>query len=131
VLAWEGEVITLNIKGQIKSGKNHVQITRTGRRFPLKSFADWRDGVIDQILPQGPFVKIPPPLSIVIDYYPGDLIRRDAPGMIDALFHCFEKAGIVEDDAHFKAVLWREWPIHRENPRANVVIQALHVEAKA
>lgn len=62
------------------------------------------------------------PCWIDIDYYPGDRIRRDAPGIQDALFHVLEEAGIVLDDAQFKAVVYRERELTRKAPRCEVTI---------
>ena len=85
-------MIFLIIRGQCKSGKNNMGVTRQGRHFPLKAWAMWRDDVLMQIKgqidPNG--VIMCSPYKIDITYYKGDLRRRDVPGMIDALFHCFE-----------------------------------------
>ena len=115
----------LIIKGQIKSGKNNMVVTRQGRHFPKKAWEIWRNGVLAQILEQGPHKRLETAGRVIFEYYPGDLRRRDAPGMIDALFHCFERSGVVSDDALFQHVVWIQYPIDRLCPRAIVKIDAL------
>lgn len=109
------------IKGQCKSGKNHMQISRTGRHFPLKSFVDWRASVEAQVREQ---VGFPQPIEgrcfAFFDYVPGDLRRRDVPGMIDALFHVFERLALVKDDSLIKNVRWETQEINRDNPYVSV-----------
>lgn len=109
--------------GQMKSGKNHVQITRTGRRYPNKSFAKWRAAM----LPMMPKVAKPfmGRVAMICDYVPGDLIRRDAPGMQDAILHLLEKKGLVLDDAQVKEVHWKEFPMDRKRPLCRVTLQDL------
>jgi Holliday junction resolvase RusA-like endonuclease len=117
----------LKIQGQIKSGKNNMGVTRGGLHFPRRDWKEWRDGVLTQISAQ--LVGFLPPevasYAITFDYHPGDNRRRDVPGMIDALFHCLERAGVVKDDAHFKDVVWKTYPIDRGNPRVDIEISPL------
>lgn len=109
------------IKGQCKSGKNSMQVARTGRHFPLKSFVDWRSFTELQIREQ---VGYPEALEGTCKarfwYFPGDLRRRDVPGMIDAIFHVLERLTLVKDDSLIKDVTWTTWPLDRENPRVIV-----------
>ena len=112
------------IKGQCKSGKNSMQVARTGRHFPLKSFVDWRAGVEAQIISQvGKPRPIEGPCMAVFSYVPGDLRRRDVPGMIDALFHVFERVNLVEDDSLINDVRWITEPLDRSNPRVEVMVE--------
>lgn len=117
----EGMTVTFTLEGKLKSGKNHVQITRTGRRYPNKAFAAWRTEMLAGIpkLTRG-FIG---PVCMICDYVPGDLIRRDAPGMQDAILHLLEKGGIVLDDAQVKEVHWKEFPMDRKRPFCRVTIQ--------
>lgn len=113
--------IQFTLKGQLASGKNQVQITRTGHRYPNKRFAEWRNQALKQIPPcEQPFVG---PVYMVVDYVPGDLIRRDLDGMLSALFHLLEKTGIVLDDAQVKGLRWYTYPMDREHPNCRVTIQ--------
>lgn len=117
----DGAEVRFVIKGQCKSGKNHMQISRTGRHFPLKSFVDWRSGVEAQIMAQViPRIPLEGPCKARFWYFPGDLRRRDVPGMIDALFHVFERMTLVKDDSLIKDVTWTTWPLDRINPRVIV-----------
>ena len=126
--------LELKIQGQLKSGKNSMKNTRSGHRYPDKKWAAWRDEMLKQINrvfwhDTAPEV-IPAAImfgecAVHIDYWPGDLRRRDVPGMVDALWHCFERAGIVKDDKQFTQVYWVTRELDRENPRAQIRIWAL------
>lgn len=39
----ERESLQIVISGQILGGKNHIMITRTGHRYPVASWAKWRE----------------------------------------------------------------------------------------
>lgn len=123
-------MIELLFKGKMVSGKNQQQVAFVkGRKviFPNKRFKDWRVSFQSQMLSQlahNGSVRVPAIKGLgrlEIDYYPGDAIRRDCTGILDAVFHASElKNGgrIVEDDSQFKQVLFVEREIDRENPRA-------------
>lgn len=114
------------IKGQVPSGKNAMQVTRTGRHYPLKRFTDWRTEAEAQVRQQVGFPRpIESPATAIFDYFPGDLRRRDVPGMIDALFHLFERLALIKDDALFKDLVWNTRPIDRLNPRVQVNMSQL------
>ena len=117
----------MKIAGKLLSGKNAVIVTRSGQRFPAQRFKDWRECIFAQIEQQ--IGRTPEPVTVpvkaTIRYWPGDRIRRDAPGIIDALWHCLERAGIVADDALFQAIDYRQEALDRANPRATVTIEAL------
>lgn len=116
-------IVSFTLHGKMKSGKNHVQITRTGRRYPNKSFSVWRDDMLKQINYKGKPLQGRVGLSAW--YVPGDRLRRDAPGILDALLHLFEKAGILEDDAQIKEVYWREGVIDRHAPGCRILLETL------
>ena len=109
----------------MQSGKNRVLITRTGHRYPPKRFALWRDEMVHQLYFQTsgvlkPIFPNPRPVSLTVRYWPGDKIRRDATGILDALCHVLEKIRIIEDDAQIKAVDWKEMALDRTNPRVEL-----------
>lgn len=118
--------VVFTFLGKCKSGKNHMQITRTGHRYPTDSFVAWRCHYGKQLGAQwglkGPMTE---QLKAVIRYTPGDLIRRDAPGIIDALFHLLEHFNVVADDAQFKAVDYRQEPLNRTQPGVTMRIEKL------
>lgn len=90
------------ITGQIMGGKNNIIVTRTGHRFPKPAWAKWRDDAVRQVkqfIPRG-FTPIDSPINVRIDYFAEDKRRRDMPAILDAIFHVFEKAGVVTDDWH-------------------------------
>lgn len=115
--------------GQVKSGKNNMLINpRTGSHYPNASFAKWSSEQILRIRQQKGhpgimFTKETPVLSFLVDYWPGDLRRRDLPGVMDALWHVLEKAQIVEDDTQLKNCLgWNHHEVDRLNPRLEISI---------
>lgn len=114
----------LVFNGQIRGGKNNMVVTRTGHRFPKKSWATWRDAeviTITQQLPLG-FKTITEPTNISLNYFAGDRRRRDMPAIIDAIFHVLEKAGVVQDDT----LLWvseSSRSYDKDNPRAEILFK--------
>lgn len=120
-------MISFTILGQCKSGKNGMLTTRTGRHYPNKVWAEWRDRVVRDInfsMSQHlqPF-PISTPCRITFKYWKGDLRRRDVPGMIDAFFHCFEKAGTVIDDKLFTEVHWLDMGYDKKYPKVEMFIE--------
>jgi Holliday junction resolvase RusA-like endonuclease len=108
---------------QIPSGKNAVQITRTGKRYPGKRFKAWRDEAMGKI--PYPVTEFSGPVTMTVDYVPGDNIRRDVPGLLDALCHLIEKVGLVRDDAQVKCVQWTTFPVQPNRPRCSVSLAEL------
>ncbi len=74
------------IKSQIRGGKNNITVTRTGRRFPNKEWAAWRDLAVASVKAQLPasFKTITVPVNVRLEYWAGDKRRRDMPAIIDA-----------------------------------------------
>ena len=99
-------VAEFTLTGQIKSGKNNMGITRSGHRYPMAAWAAWRDEVVLNLRDQSEEKQIRTPCTISFFYKEANKRRRDVPGMIDALFHCLERAGIIKDDSLFKNVYW-------------------------
>lgn len=115
------------IKGQCKSGKNSVVNTRTGHKFPKKSFVEWRENFIKQLEEQKiPKLKIDFPVSIDVTYRSGDLRRRDVAGMEDAICHVLERYGLVADDTHLggpgNLFIFTNEGLDRNNPHIKVRI---------
>lgn len=129
--------MTLVLQGQIRGGKNNVQITRTGHRYPNKLFASWRDGAVWQLLQQAPEQQFNGMSSCkrhtawqgkceaIIDYTPGDLKVRDVPAMMDALWSVLVKAGVLDDDGLIREVVWREHPLDRKTPMVRIELRRL------
>ncbi len=117
------------LPGQCPSGKNSIQTTRTGHRYPKKRFVDWRDAAVltaVRAIPKGtvgPMFRKPAMLAITVHYVPGDGRRRDVPGMLDAIFHVLERAGAVEDDAQIQYVGWVTFLINRAAPHVSLKLQ--------
>lgn len=105
-------LLILRLSEQIPSGKNHVRITRTGRRYPTARFAQWRATAYQQLHSQ--LIKQPAwrqwpsgaSMSLTVYYRPLDRRRRDVPGMLDALLHLLEQTEVIQDDAQVKTVSW-------------------------
>lgn len=122
--------IYLDIHGQCCSGKNSVIVTHTGKRFPNARFKKWREVnstlLLEQLKLNYPdFKMITVPISVSLEYTPGDLRRRDVPGMVDAIWHLLEYTKIIKDDAllgksYPQTVRWLPKPIDRENPGVGI-----------
>ena len=111
--------LSFQLAGQLKSGKNRVLITRQGRRYAPKSFADWRTVMVGQIEKQAkPMNGFPlaTPVTLECEYTPGDLRVRDVDGMLGALLHVIVKAGLLTDDGLVWAVTWRRMEMDRKQP---------------
>ncbi len=123
--------ISFTVSGQCPSGKNAVVVTRTGHRFPSKRFKLWRTEALAELKGQIPkdFVTITGPCYVKIDYVAKDRRRRDAPGIIDALWHLCEKAELVKDDSLLggkgTSILFTNYGIDKKNPRVSVKLDYL------
>lgn len=115
-------MIKFTITGQVRSGKNNMLITRSGRHYPNPSWALWRDQVVRQLRDQWGDITVAYPCEMVGLYWAGDLRRRDVPGMIDAIFHCLEKGNFVKDDGLIRTVNWFYCGHDKNNPRVELEI---------
>lgn len=99
--------LSFYISGQIHGGKNHIGITKTGKRYPKKEFVEFRNHALKDLAPylQGepPFEG---PIRVYVGYCKSDRRRRDLPALIDGLWHVFERAAIVNDDSQFEELVW-------------------------
>lgn len=74
-----------------------MQITRSGKHYPLPRWAAWRDAMLWQIhRPKEPLTGW---LKAYVVFTHADKRRRDVPGLLDALCHVLERAGVVRDDS--------------------------------
>jgi hypothetical protein len=111
--------MTIVIPSQVRGGKNNICITRTGRRFPNKKWAAWRDVTVEQVKEQLPIWHEPISTRKAFwefIYTPENMLRRDAPAVLDSVMHCFEKAGLVTDDCLIKNFKFIEMEPNKENP---------------
>lgn len=117
-------MLTLKISGQIRGGKNNMIVLRNGMHIPKKEWAQWRDRVVFELKEQakGEFIA---PLAAEIRYTPGDRRRRDVPAIIDAIWHCLERAGIVADDCMIQDVVFVTLQLDRKQPCAEIVLRRL------
>lgn len=132
-IAGASGMIKLKLKGQLPSGKNRIKerfINGKKVRYPDARFKAWRADATRQVLSQAPlpFRTFTLPCVLRVNYWAGDLIRRDVSGMLDALFHLFEhapteQAPIVADDFLLRNVGWRYMDLDRANPRVEVEIE--------
>lgn len=115
--------LSFTILGIIKSGKNNMIVLRNGMHIPKKEWSKWRDDVVNQMRSAwGGAEPLDEDVTVSFNYFPGDLRRRDVPGMIDAIFHCFERANVITDDTLFKNVNWNTRGLDRQSPRVEVQI---------
>lgn len=133
------QILRAVLVGQMPSGKNAIrtQVIAGGiHRFPKKRFEDWRGTGYAQLDRQrGAWAKLTTPAKIVIRYTPGDLIRRDVPGIEDALGHLLEWCPIhgkkkrpecplnfIADDSLLEDWTFERMPLDRANPRLELEI---------
>lgn len=115
-------MIKFILPGQLKSGKNGMQVSRYGAHYPKKEWAEWRDRVVLEILDKVFERDINEPCRIRVRYFAGDKRRRDVPGMLDALYHCFERARVVTDDKWLMNVEWIS-DYDKDKPRTEIEIE--------
>jgi hypothetical protein len=128
--------------GGLPSGKNQVGIAvHNGKvmRFPNKRFKLWRVTAWEQVRAQRVgknWTTLEVPASITVEYWPGDRICRDVPGMMDAICHVLEHCPICKPRCHCQLPVvrndkllvnwsWRTMELDRSNPRANIRIEVL------
>lgn len=118
------QVLSLKLTGIIHGGKNQINITRTGHRYPNPNFVKWRNETLKQIMAQLPkdFTAIDN-INYVWDfiYTAGDNRRRDLPAILDALFHCLERSNVVTDDSLIKNVKFHNMPVDKVNPSCEII----------
>ena len=119
----------LTITGQVSCGKNAIQTTRSGQRYPTQAFKTWRDSALTQIWQQEGYIHeiklFDEPLHITYDYWPGDRRIRDATAVQDAVDHVLEKAGVVTNDKWFEHLSYIKHQIDKDFPRIVLTIYAL------
>lgn len=123
-------MIEFTLHTQLHGGKNHINITRSGHRYPNKAWAIWRDRMVTDTQiwqTQKKWRCVRDSAKLHVDYWPGDKRVRDLPALMDSLFHIFEKAGIVENDRLIRHCVWTEHEIDRKNPRVAIKIEELGV----
>lgn len=129
--------LRLELHGQLPSGKNQVGIQyeppvvplapATVRHHPNARFERWRRDAERQLLMQiglwRTALPIAVPMLMYLWYWPGDRRTRDRSGMLDALFHLLEHAGIIANDRLIEDPLWRTMPWDKKHPRAVIVLR--------
>lgn len=109
-----------------------MQITRTGLHYPNPAFSKWRSDMARQITAQlATITALTVPVKAGIEYWPGDLRRRDVPAILDALWHLLEFCRILKDDALIQAVDYKQMPLDRTNPRCSILLSPIVVEVDA
>lgn len=128
------------LPGQLPSGKNQQQIRVVGHRiikFPNARFKHWRATAWNTTqVARGSRSTFHEPLKVTVAYYPGDRLRRDVAGMMDALSHLLEwcpihggkkvphcKMPFVRDDSLLVCWDWTTYALDRARPRAEVQLR--------
>lgn len=123
-------MITITLTGQMPSGKNAVNVTRSGRHYPNERFVSWREKAAweTKIQLRGQ-ERFSPEAFVLMEcwYYPGDLRRRDVPGIEDALLHLFGKGQmeLVKDDSQIRDQNFHRMKIDRKNPRIKIELSEI------
>lgn len=118
--------MTIHLLGPIRGGKNQVNITRKGHRYPNPKWAAWRDSALAQVMKQRagkPTLETPQKATVL--YWKPDLKRRDVPAAMDAIWHVLERSGVVADDSLIESVDWVSCGLDRKNPRATITLEAM------
>lgn len=125
--------LCLALTGQLVSGKNQVQLSfKNGRvhKYPNKTFTNWRATAHVQLLEQVSrcATRIPTitvPVSLTVEYWPGDARTRDVSGQLDALFHLLVYAKVLKDDGLVHDVTWRRQAMNRKFPKVVMELRLL------
>lgn len=137
------QILRAVLAGQHPSGKNQIQMRPMRgwiQKYPKASFEAWRGTGYAQLDRQrGTWETLRTPAKVTVLYTPGDLLRRDVPGMIDALCHLLEFCPIhrkVKKKDHLRCSLpfvaddvllahwdWTTMPLDRENPRIEMRVE--------
>ncbi len=124
--------LAFTLTGQMPSGKNQVNMTRTGHRYPNKRFVVWRADAIAQLYGQaldyaehGTAFPLASTITLDCVYTPGDRRTRDVTGMLDALFHLLVKAKLLVDDGLVWGVTWRREGLDRDAPKLVFTMEVL------
>lgn len=133
--------LRFTLEGQMPSGKNQVKTAFVhGRvmRFPNARFKAWKAKAYKELTAaRGEWATLREPGSVAVKYTPGDRLRRDVPGIIDALCNLLEHCPVcrkknktcvipvVQDDSLLVNWDWETMPLDRLHPRIEVSIQAL------
>ncbi len=133
----------IRLTGQLPSGKNRQgirvaqeqAITGVGAivevprivKHPWQRFVAWREASLNELMPQlrswpGTF-PLTLPLMLYVWYWPSDRRIRDRSGMLDAIFHMLEQAGVVADDGLIEDTIWRTMELDRRCPRVEMVLR--------
>lgn len=91
--------------------------TRTGKHYPNPLFVKWRADVMGQILRQkGQGFKTIDNANWHWDfiYTPTDRRRRDIPAILDAVYHCLERTGIIADDYFIQNMHFRTMAVSKD-----------------
>lgn len=135
-------VLRVVLEGQHPSGKNQIKMSAPKAhfimKFPQRSFEDWRGSAYSSLDRQrGAWAKLTVPAHVSVRYTKGDLLRRDVPGMMDALCHLLEwcpahkkkrlcskrcPLPFVADDALLEAWTWERPILDRARPRLEFTI---------
>jgi Holliday junction resolvase RusA-like endonuclease len=119
--------VSYTMAGQVVGGKNNLVVTRSGLHFPRKEFAQWRDAQVFSLRAQRTHTPLTSILSMTVGYYAGDKKTRDIPAILDAIFHCLERAEVVVNDSQIKHVMFST-SLDKANPRAVLNITELPSE---
>jgi Holliday junction resolvase RusA-like endonuclease len=123
--------LMLALTGQLPSGKNQVQLSfKHGKvhKYPNKTFTNWRAKSYLEILeqrPPGPHLVHTKPVSLTVEYWPGDARTRDVSGQLDALFHLLVYAKVLKDDGLVHDVTWRRQVMNRKFPKVLMTVEVL------
>lgn len=112
-------------------GGERVLVVNQGHitRYPRQRFASWRSAAEKELLvqtrPWRSQLPLQEPVLLIVQYWAGDRIVRDIAGMLDALGHLLEHAGLVTHDGLIRGLVWNEMPLDRLCPRVKLSLAPL------
>ena len=96
-------MIRFQLLGETPSKKNSKIRTKSGYMIPSKAHQKWHDDVMVQLNAQ--IFRIQPlphlidyPVCISIDFYHGNLVRRDSDNQVASIMDLLQDAGVLADD---------------------------------
>ena len=120
--------LMLALTGQLVSGKNQVQLSfKNGKvhKYPNKTFSNWRQRSTIELIGQHETPCISRPVSLTVEYWPGDARTRDVSGQLDALFHILVYAKVLKDDGLVHDVIWKRQAMNRKLPKVVMQLEVL------
>lgn len=92
-------VLTFILDGEVPAKKNsRILNTKTRHIFPNKTYRQWHEVALVQIVSQWNRIGIAGPCAVYVEFIHGDLRRRDSDNGLSSVIDLIVDAGILPDD---------------------------------